>query len=1032
MNKSPLELTFWYDPQKHTIINVATYTLNRGIWLKKESQTIADSKQPEISQLKNCTAAVTQHGLRIYPWLVVGCDTKYEAAFVCQSAKSHPPSVNATANRRPTCDGDWFMINGSNKCFSVFWPKEALSFLEAHDICSAQNASVFNVDVMHRTNTSIRASNIIKLGLFKYGVDTYFLRSTTATNLYNSFFGKILASDSGKSRLPSMITDFSSSMDSAFFAHLNNYSCSVVERNIVSYLVDTETFKFIGRRGWGVKCRSCSEPLNVTGIICEKDSKPYTINCPSPHFMCNDGTCIVNIYRCDSVTDCFDGSDEDECHIYINNMTNQFVSIPYLFTGLFETAGAKGMTIHSICDGIYTNATLSREEDICYKYNLKQINVLSTTDFNLFYDDKKSFILDDDDIFMLYAKEKQLCLKLQEDDKLQLSHTQDVRIAVPVNRTRQLACSDLRTSCIVKVDTRRCDTSENLIACADFSCPGLFKCHKYYCIYMSSVCDGQYDCAEGDDEIFCPLSSCPGLLKCRGENRCVNKEEICDNTVNCLHSMDDEISCNNCPVNCECSGYSMMCHLENSLEQILRNETYYIKGLIFHGVQERLFLLNMFTSRLVYLNASHCGIKYMVISNIKYSITSFIIIASFVDNKLTEVVFLSAGIFKNIVFLDLSYNQLPIFMYEESFALEELSVLILRGNPLKIVSIHHVPRGSMLSLVDLQHVYHYLSLVIIFSKDLNNQIEVKVSDLLMCCILDQNIKCTTNGEYGKICHGLFESVWSKVTFYSFSVTFFISLLSSTTNIIQIMKRMVTHNRKKYYWIACLNNSISEVFSSLYLFSLLVIDATKVNTLFWTLNPMCLILKLILYISIQTMLIFKTHSLFCVSVQIIYPFKHRIGYLKRTIPMCLMVWFLVSISSFSTFIEELQQDEICSIVKCSVDNTLNILLYMVCVTAALIILSCILIVGKVYRTLEEHNIAWDKFSSQHTKKVNTYRVILKLIFPILPKLPFHVCLFNLLAFNMTSLVFVKDFCRAVFLFILPLNVVWCSLVSIYLK
>ena len=40
----------------------------------------------------------------------------------------------------------------------------------------------------------------------------------------------------------------------------------------------------------------------------------------------------------------------------------------------------------------------------------------------------------------------------------------------------------------------------------------------------------------------------------------MSKEEICDNTVNCLHSMDDEISCSRCPVNCECSGYTMTCH----------------------------------------------------------------------------------------------------------------------------------------------------------------------------------------------------------------------------------------------------------------------------------------------------------------------------------------------------------------------------------------------------------------------------------------------------------------------------------------
>ena len=95
-----------------------------------------------------------------------------------------------------------------------------------------------------------------------------------------------------------------------------------------------------------------------------------------------------------------------------------------------------------------------------------------------------------------------------------------------------------------------------------------------------------------------------------------------------------------------------------SLQHILSNGTYCIKGLILKGVQKQLFLHNIFISRLVYLNASYCGIENILSLKIKYNITSFIIIASFVNNKLTGVVFLSTTIFKNVVFLDLSFNRL--------------------------------------------------------------------------------------------------------------------------------------------------------------------------------------------------------------------------------------------------------------------------------------------------------------------------------------------------------------------------------------
>ena len=854
------------------------------------------------------------------------------------------------------------------------------------------------------------------------------LHSISDSNMYNSIFGKLLATDSEHSRLPSMITKFlhtpiDFNVFVIYFAYLNN-SCSVMEKNWLSYLVDnSDTLKSDETRGWGVKCRSCSEPLNVTGVICEKDSKPYTISCLSQHFKCNDGTCVVDIYRCDSVIDCFDGSDENSCDIYINNMTNQYVYVPYLLPR------KNVMLIHSICDGIYCNETLSREKDICFKYKLKQINLSSTSQTDL-STGTKPFDIVIEDIFILLAREKQLCLKLQKQVLTQLNYTQQLYLDIEFNTVGKLTkCSDLRDVCIVGAD-ERCDAPESVFACIDFSCPGLFKCHRHYCIYMSAVCDEQYDCEEGDDEIFCPFTSCPGLLKCRGETRCVNREEICDNIVNCLHSMDDEISCNNCPVNCECSGYAMMCHLENSIEQIIPNGTSYIKGLILKGVQKQLFLNTIFISRLIYLNASFCAIEKMLPSHNKYSVPSFIIIASFLQNELTDASFLSASIFKNIVFLDLSFNRLSTFMYEQSSALEELIVLILRGNPLIRISLDQAPPGSMLSVLDLQHIYHYTNLYILFSRHLSNQIEVKVSDVLLCCILYQKIKCTSN-ENGKTCIGLFGYTWSKLTFYSVSImALAISLMANIRHSIQIIKLVPVHSRRKYYCIAVFNNSISEFLISLYLFSLLVADATKVNVLFWTLSPICLILKLISYVSFQTMVTFKTHALFCMSLQIIYPFKHQNGYLKWTVPMCLVLWVIVSSSSFSTFINELQQDELCSIAKCSKNNTLNLLLFMVCVTQTLAILSCIIIVIKVNKVLKENNATWAKLQTEQTHSINSFRVILKLTCSMISQLPLQLCLLSLLVFKLAEMIFFKHFCRQVFSFVLPVNLVCFSLVSIY--
>ena len=76
---------------------------------KDQSKPIVDNKQPESSQLKNCTAAITQAGLHNV-WMAVNCDTKYETTCVCQGiGKSRKPLSRVSVNR--TCDGNWFMVD---------------------------------------------------------------------------------------------------------------------------------------------------------------------------------------------------------------------------------------------------------------------------------------------------------------------------------------------------------------------------------------------------------------------------------------------------------------------------------------------------------------------------------------------------------------------------------------------------------------------------------------------------------------------------------------------------------------------------------------------------------------------------------------------------------------------------------------------------------------------------------------------------------------------------------------------------------
>ena len=231
----------------------------------------------------------------------------------------------------------------------------------------------------------------------------------------------------------------------------------------------------------------------------------------------------------------------------------------------------------------------------------------------------------------------------------------------------------------------------------------------------------------------------------------MSKEEICDNTVNCLHSIDDEIDCYICPVSCECNGYSVECHLNNSLDGIINSGISYIKGLVLTGVQQQLYVHNLHIRGLLYINASSCNIE----KNANFgheNIQSFILFADFKYNKLAAVKFLEAVIFKNILYLDLSFNTLTSIKYISSFFMTRLSVLAIAGNPLKAITLStdHVPR---LTLIDIRSIYNYLDLDIYLSRALYDQLQVKVSDPLMCCIFHKNIKCTSDAGT-EICTGL--------------------------------------------------------------------------------------------------------------------------------------------------------------------------------------------------------------------------------------------------------------------------------------
>ena len=968
----------------------------------------------------------------------MSCDTQYEAFFFCQHVTtalfSGDKILNTSMAGKRRCDDGWFMVNGSDdECFSVIAANYTLSYYDARDMCNAVNASLLTVNVTSRS--------YVLTGIPEY-LMTLFVQHRRNLGIsqeeqYDVLYGKILEKDSTHSYLPNIISLCLSILVSAeyvaFFVDMNG-ECNVIERSPFSVILDAIEDEHSPIRGWGVKCRPCLKPIDdVFAVICQKPSKIYPRNCQDNHFTCGDETCVLSIYQCDSTSDCWDGSDEENCDVNVcDNCKNQYVTIPCLLAGACKLSEVSNVPTHSICDGIYSNTTLSQEIYVCHQYQTKHINLLpliSTTPLKTKYagDISEEFRVD-----YLYEKEKAACsVSNPTDSELERTHYTPKYSKSLLSLLK--TCGSLNKICEISAAATKCGSSQIQTVCKYFDCPGMFKCHDYYCVALSSICDGQYDCIEGEDESVCPLSSCPGLLRCRGENRCIGKDELCNDHVDCLYSADDEIDCHTkkCPLECECIGYSVSCNLTDPTRTVLTGDMNHAKGMILKGIQQEIHLHHFVLPRLVYLNVSYCRIEAIVFKNRKSFENGFIIIADFGHNNLNKIIFLRASIFRKVVYLQLSFNQFYTIRYGRQFVLKNLVVLELRGNPLNEITVTSFKYIDKLALIDIQYIYDYSNFRIQLSLFLSHQLEVKVSDSLICCLLPKHIACSSNAK-GVICLGFLKNKLSKISFYTICVLVLFVTFTLVTRQIVLVSVTRLLGKKKYYIIILLNHSCSVILNCLYIGGILAVNVINVNIYLLRRGFLCMCLNMLLYNSLEVGIISKACLVVMVSLQIIYPYKHQCLWLRWTGLFMLIIWLIVFSTYCVSFIQYYGSgqpftfDSICSIGMCGMKRSVNILLNMTCILDGVVTLLCIITAYKTYIAMIKHKQTARNLKISGVKSINNFKVILQIVVPIMTEFPFRVCLFVLLAHQWFNRQF-AEFCPFIFIFALPSNIILYSFV-----
>ena len=1035
MNKSPLKKTYWFESSSYHIVDTFTYLRNSENRTETKKQVLNfafNFLQPDISY--GCTALITYKFLLQFPWITVPCDELYEASYVCQTISSHDSVLPDTTRKNYTCDDGFFIVNDTNTCFKVISINQSISFYDAQAICAAQNASLFIGDVRSRLDKKIhRYTTILNNNYLAYR-RSYLM---SEVQYFNIMFGEPLAHQ--YSLLPDMILVSKSRQFqiSKFFLQLNE-SCYVMQKSALTGALGTDKGEVSPTGSWGVKCWSCSQTLDVSAVICQKSRELHLIHlCLQHHFNCDDGTCILLLYVCDYVPDCFDESDENNCGENQRSIlfSNFFVTMPSLLSGAANGREVNLIPVHSICDGIYSETILNQERVVCYKNKVKHIDVVSLKT-NQAKQQRRSNAVNFPNFKHMYDTEKAMCsqnifsAKIVDSKHKMKSHNSKHFIV-------EEQCGNIPDVCSVSAYENQCVAKllHSEFVCGHFSCPGMFKCDVDFCIYMSSVCDGHYDCPQGDDERVCPLTSCPGMLKCRGENRCVSKEEICDTHINCLYSMDDEIDCYTCPTYCECNGYNIVCILNNSLELMHNSGINHFKGLVLKGLQSNFTLDYIHFIGIVYLNASFLCIQKVSFSPERSIIRSFVLIADFQHNNLRNVDFLQSLIFQNILYLGLSFNKLISIIFNKEFLFQNLEVLILKGNPLHFYTftllLNGFEHGSKLHLIDISQIILYSEFQLNLPLYLYKEIKIKVSDPMMCCIISRNIKCISKNTKN-ICFGILQNNTIKYIFFCISiVTLLIASLLLTKLILFLSSRIRLGRKRKYLFVMLLNQSIAAIVTSFYLIGLSIADIRNVNLFFWRISYLCTSLNFLLYTSLECITIFKVSIVIIVSFQILYPFKHQCLWLRFAGPFSVAVWIFLSCTYSLHFVRSFQHDNIfnfdylCSIGMCETKSISYALLRLACSIDIVTIASCCCVVCNTYFTLVRNKHNLNKIQSHIKHKMRNDLIVLKICIPLLTEIPFRIGLFCLLASPLHHIL-LTDTCKYVFLFVLPACIILSSL------
>ncbi len=309
-----------------------------------------------------------------------------------------------------------------------------------------------------------------------------------------------------------------------------------------------------------------------------------------------------------------------------------------------------------------------------------------------------------------------------------------------------------------------CSNGRHLANCKSYNCHGKFKCLLFYCISLSAICDGYWDCPSGADENICGEFKCTGHFKCKLSSQCIHILDVCDNKTDCLYG-DDEAMCNlpQCVgFQCVCLNFAITCSkspfLESSSPAVLMLLSTFVFVHISTSLTKHPWKLLSFRRKKCLLALPQNNISEVCCT--EYSATGLeqVVFLNLAHNKISKVLEACFKFMSNLTVLLLGSNKISELEVHCFAFLPSLQYVDLANNYLHTIDNVLFDMQNSLKVLNISQVKSFNRIHVAAFSNMNGALFLQTTDYHVCCAASATL-CSTHNPWPGNCHSILYTMY---------------------------------------------------------------------------------------------------------------------------------------------------------------------------------------------------------------------------------------------------------------------------------